>query len=294
MVGLAVGDCLGRAVEGHRSVPDNYVDDLVGRSSVMPYSDDTVMAMALVESLLGCDGFSGGDMASRFVREWQAEPHRGYGSGVTRYFDRVSRGVPWDEAARQQFGGEGSLGNGGAMRVAPVALWAYPDLEATVRLARETARVTHTHPAGVDGAVVQAVAAYHALGEELDPVRLLDELLQRVDTEAFRDKLRMLGECLQREDDDYARLRLGNWVSAANSVPVALYSFLLGDDFEAVIRRAVGMGGDTDTIAAMAGALAGSRWGLEEVPGEWRQVEGCERLLELADALYARIQGGRR
>lgn len=288
LVGLAVGDCLGRPYEGQRTVPDSAIDDLLARGFVLPYSDDTAMALALSESILECGGFSGEDMALRFAREWQAEPHRGYGASITSVFESVLTGARWEEAARRQFGGEGSHGNGGAMRVAPVALWAYPDLGETIRLAKETARVTHTHPAGVDGAVMQAVSVHHALNDEFDPSFLIPHFQGVVETDVFRDKLAVLGRCLDRSDDEYAALHLGNWVAAANSVPAALYAFLSGDDYESVIRRAIRLGGDTDTIAAMAGAIAGARWGFDAIPEKWLRIEGLERLIGLADALYDR------
>lgn len=288
MVGTAVGDCLGRPVEGLRAVPDSYIDELIGRNTLLLYSDDTVLTMALAESLLACNGFSGEDMATRFAREWHAEPQRGYGSNIVMVFGNVRRGMPWALAASRQFGGEGSYGNGGAMRVAPVALWAFPDLNETVRLARETARVTHTHPVGVEGAVIQAVAAHHALRDDFDPDALQADLDRLIETERLRSNLLKLQQCLELEDDDVARSQLGNWVAADRSVVTALYAFLLATDFENAVRRAIRLAGDTDTIGAMTAALAGARWGLIQVPPAWRRIEGYERLVEAADTMYER------
>jgi poly(ADP-ribose) glycohydrolase ARH3 len=204
-------------------------------------------------------------------------------------FGNVLRGMNWEVAAKAQFGGSGSYGNGGAMRVAPVALWAYPDLDETIRLARETAKVTHTHPVGVEGAVIQAVAAHHALQTEFEPARLLADLDELIETEEFRGKLDILSSCLERDDDERARLHLGNWVAAHNSVVTALYCFLLADDFEDAIVRAIRMAGDTDTIGAMTGALAGARWGLNSIPPVWRSVEGYAHLIGLGDRLFTRV-----
>lgn len=283
MVGTAVGDCLGRPVEGARAVPDTYIDELIERKVTLLYSDDTVLTFALAESLLANDGFDGTDMANRFVEAWSEQPERGYGSNIVMVFGAVRRGADWRQAAQNQFGGEGSYGNGGAMRVAPVALWAFPDLDATAQLAAETAEVTHTHPVGVEGAVIQAVAAHHALRDQFDAEGLLVDLDRIVRTDRFRTKLDALNTCLDRDDDERARLHLGNWVAADKSVLSALYCFLLADNYEDSIRRAIRLGGDTDTIAAMAGALAGARYGLSGVPREWRDVEGYERMIELAD-----------
>jgi poly(ADP-ribose) glycohydrolase ARH3 len=222
MVGTAVGDACGRPIEGIRIVPESYIDEMRNRFTMVLHSDDTILTMALTESLLACDGFVGEDMADRFVAAWQDQPERGYGSNVVMAFGNVLRGMDWEVAAKAQFGGSGSYGNGGAMRVAPVALWAYPDLDETIRLARETAKVTHTHPVGVEGAVIQAVAVHHSLKAEFDPDRMLADLDDLVETEEFRKKFDILPSCLEHDDDERARLHLGNWVAAHNSVVTAL------------------------------------------------------------------------
>lgn len=291
MAGIAVGDALGRPVEGWRAVSDTYIDEMIERSVPLLYSDDTVLSMALAESLLERGRFDGEDMSQRFAGAWADEPQRGYGSSVVTVFAAVARGADWKTTAERQFDGSGSYGNGGAMRVAPVALWAYPDRDETTRLAADTSRVTHTHPVGVEGAVVQAVAAHHALLDGFDASSLLSELDRLVETERFRVKLEALHKCLARDDDERAPLHLGNWVAADKSVLTALYCFLLGTDFDNTIRRAIRIGGDTDTIAAMAGALAGARFGASSIPTEWRRVEGFDQMTALADAIYQRIGG---
>lgn len=287
MLGLAVGDCLGRPVEGWAWLPEDYIGEVLTGPRSMVYSDDTAMTLVLVRSLLECGGFSGSHMSLAFAEEYEAAPFRGYGRNVVEVFRRVRAGHPWDQAAARQFGGQGSYGNGAAMRVSPVALWAYPDVEATAALAAETARVTHTHHVGVEGAVIQAMATHHALGAA-DPDELLANVASCATTEEFRSRLEMLPELLRDRDDDRARIHLGNWVSAHKSVVTALYCFLAGDDFTEVMVRALRMGGDVDTIAAMAGALAGARHGANAIPPIWQDVEGADELSDLADTLWNR------
>lgn len=291
MVGIAVGDALGRPVEGRRRVPESYLEEIVTRPPSMIYTDDTAMSIWLAESLLARDGFDGAHMARRFADGYRQEPYRGYGRNIVDVFDRVDRGVPWETASAMQFEGSGSYGNGAAMRVAPVALWAHPDLDQVVQLARDTASVTHTHPVGVEGAVVQAVACHHSLGESFDQDALLDRLGGLIETGEFRHKLKVLAEALEHDDDEYARTHLGNWVAADNSVLTALYCLLLGDGFEDTVVRAIRLGGDVDTIASMAAALAGARYGLSAILRVWRDVEGYETLTGLADEMFARVEG---
>jgi poly(ADP-ribose) glycohydrolase ARH3 len=289
MLGTAVGDALGRPVEGHQHVSQSYIDEILAGPRSMIYTDDTAMTIWLAESLLAAEGFDGADMSMRFAEGYQREPFRGFGANVVDVFSRVLRGFNWAETARSQFGGTGSYGNGAAMRVAPVAMWEYPDIDETVRLARQTAEVTHTHPVGVEGAVIQAAAAAHALRDDFEGVVLLAALGDLVKPQILRSKLEALPKAIERSDDDYARLHLGNGVSAANSVVTALYCFLASDDFEDTVVRAIRIGGDTDTIAAMAGALAGARYGATAIPEMWTGVEGGERVVVLADQMFERV-----
>jgi poly(ADP-ribose) glycohydrolase ARH3 len=270
-------------------VSQSYIEEIRADPRSMIYTDDTAMTIWLAESLLTADRFDGADMSMRFAEGYRSEPHRGYGANVIDVFSRVLRGFDWSETARSQFGGTGSYGNGAAMRVAPVALFAYPDIDTTIRLARQTAEVTHTHPVGVEGAVIQSVAAGHALREDFDSDVLLAALDDLVETQIFKSKLDTLPKAVEMADDNYARLHLGNGVSAGNSVVTALYCFLASDGFEDTVIRAIRMGGDTDTIAAMAGALAGALYGGSTIPEVWRGVEGGERLVDLADAMFERM-----
>ncbi len=288
MVGTAVGDCLGRPVEGRGTTPEKYLADLVERPPLLVYTDDTAMTICLAESLVESGGFDGDDMALRFATEYRDQPFRGYGAGAIEIFHQVLAGAEWAESAASQFGGHGSYGNGGAMRVAPVALWAHPDLQATAHLAAATARVTHTHPVGVEGAVIMAVSAQHALALTLDRDGLRTDLDRLVETKQFRLLLPALDECLEAGDDHRAAQVLGNRVAADRSVLTALYCFLLAEDFTEAVLRALRIGGDADTIAAMAGALAGARFGLSGIPESWRQVEAHTRLVDLADAIHSR------
>ena len=287
LLGVAVGDCLGRPVEGHRQVSESYLLEVVADPPRLLYTDDTAMTLAVAESLLACDGFDGADLARRFADEYRRDPHRGYGGGVITIFDWVDRGIPWEEAAARQFGGSGSYGNGGAMRVTPAALFAHPEVEQVVALATDTARVTHTHPVGIDGAVAQAAAVHLALCDT-DADGILGELDRRLRTDEFRSRLTTLHQALERGDDEWAILQLGHGVAADRSVLTALYCYLRSNTFQQTVLAALAVGGDTDTITSMTAAIAGARYGAAAIPAQWTDVEGSDRLLALADELHDR------
>lgn len=196
LLGGALGDALGRPFEG---VPDPELEQVdVWASSTAPltWTDDTAMTLALTEQLLDgpWDALVLDELVERFARTWQREPWRGYGTGPPRIFRAHLAGEPWRDAAGAAFGQEGSLGNGAAMRVAPLAVVS-TSLEHVVRLARGSAAVTHAHPLGQDGAAVQAAAVFAALRSDqgpLDTDRFVASLAPLAQTAEFRRALELL------------------------------------------------------------------------------------------------------
>jgi poly(ADP-ribose) glycohydrolase ARH3 len=155
-------------------------------------------------------------------------------------------------------------------------------------------RITHTHPEGIDGAVLQAVAVGYLLASEpqrqLDPEGMAATLRRYLQTAAFQSRLSQLLDLLAGGGDAG---ELGTGIEARNSVATALYCQLhQPDSFPAAVSAAISLGGDTDTITAMTGALAGARLGASAIPARWQQVEGAELLQELAAGFLARWRAG--
>lgn len=237
------------------------------------------------------------DLAIQFAEAWRTEPDRGYGAGPPRIFRAVLGGEDFHVVARAAFGEQGSFGNGGAMRVAPVGLLpGDPDHLAAV--ARRQAAITHAHPLGQQGAALLAVAvatAVRSAGAPLDAEAFLTQLEPHAGAPELRDALRAarstLGE--QATPRDLAAL-LGHDITAVGSVPTAIAVFLHHpDQVRDAVLAAIEAGGDTDTIAAMTGALAGARCGSAAVPASWRQrLERSGHLVALADQITELHHGG--
>jgi len=179
---------------------------------------------------------------------------------------------------------EGSFGNGGAMRIAPVGLAYRHAPNDRLHQAVEDALVcTHVHPEAVDGALVQAKAvavAATADPMQLDPEAFLRAVCQVGSTTIVQTKLEALADGLRREDADvFVIARVGNGIRASEAVAAALWAFLrYWRTPEECIIRAVGFGGDTDTIGAMAGALVGALHGTAWIPARWYDaIENGER-----------------
>ncbi|MFQ6037587.1 MAG: ADP-ribosylglycohydrolase family protein [Candidatus Aminicenantales bacterium] len=284
MIGGAIGDAIGELAFRHPS-RDGLIR-IIESSEEIPYTDDTAMAIGVAESLIAHGTILPEALGRQFHANYRAEPWRGYGPGPPRIFRTVERsGLPYVEASRSLFGGQGSFGNGAAMRVGPVGLFFY-DAEDLYEKASASALPTHAHPVGRDGAAVQAGAVAQAVtlepGQGFSRSAFLDHLLRTSRTEEMQEKLSLLKTCLAEDvPPDRAVRILGRSVAVHESQPFALYAFLRHpDSFEECLLCAVLHGGDRDTIGAMAGAVSGAYLGVRAVPRAWREKIEKRSLLE--------------
>lgn len=276
-------------MEGRAVVTDGYLSRLEVDPGPMTYTDDTAMTIGVAESLVQVGRFDGAHMAARLASGYAAEPWRGYGNGPPEVFGNLERAIPWDEAATSLFGGTGSFGNGAAMRVAPIPLFAHPDTETVAELARQSAIITHTHPEGIDGAVVLALALDYVLGlspkDAPVPAVMIEHISPHLATERFREKLAIVETIATGQRMDQLST-LGSGITAHSSVPTALACYLLHPiSFQDAVTTAISLGGDTDTIASMTGSIVGAHLGLVAIPPAWRRVESVDRIIALADQL---------
>jgi len=291
LLGVAVGDALGAPFEGMGMVRPADLKRLEKEPGSLRYTDDTHMTLGMAESLLERRGFDGEHMAMTFARNYQQEPWRGYGAGPPQIFRLLAQGVPWDKVGGMLFDGTGSFGNGAAMRVTPVALVYHRDIGSVISVAAQSALITHAHEFGIEGAVMQASTIAYLIGWDAGEPLMASLLLGLLDgfaqSPVYRHKLKQINTLLPRAPLGEVIKELGNGIAAHEAVPAALYSFLRNHgSFSKAVLYAISLGGDTDTIASMVGALSGAYLGESAIPLLWREeVEGAHRLLELADAL---------
>jgi len=292
LVGSAVGDALGSSFEGLR-ISEVKIERFSGR-----WTDDTHMMIGVAESLIANKGFDGSHMAQTFIKHYELEPWRGYASGPPRVFRWIKSGVAWNEAAKRLFGGAGSYGNGAAMRVAPVGVFCNDDLEQLRSVAYGQSRITHVHELGMEGAALQAYAVALAVNADpssnLDSHAFLKKLNDFTHNEVYERKLESVWKLLGETNKVKVVMELGNGVEAYNSVPTAIYCFLRNwGSFEDSVLYAVNLGGDTDTIGAMAGAISGAFHGVEAIPERWKsRLEKGDYIEELAEKLwFIKIRG---
>ncbi len=269
--GLSVGDAFG----GKFFAPP-------GRDRAVPppvwrYSDDTEMALAIVEALGRDLGIDREELALSFARRYEADPYRGYGLSVRRVLEGIAGGEPWHASARSIFGGAGSMGNGGAMRVAPLGAYFADDLDELVRQARASAEVTHAHPEGQAGAVAVAVAAAWAWqARNLPRPRPGRDLIALAlahtpdgETRAGLERASSLGLDAPVEDA-VAALGNGSRITAPDTVPFALWCAARHiDDYAEALWTTASAGGDNDTNCAIVGGIVVLATGRGAIPGSW-------------------------
>jgi ADP-ribosylglycohydrolase len=228
MIGAVVGDVVGSAYERRTTKDKNF--HMFRTSSRV--TDDSVLTFAQMDYLL-----NGGDWAGTLKNWARNYPNAGYGQ----------RFIEW--AFGDTIRPYGSYGNGSAMRVSPVA-WAFENEEEVLEAARESAAATHSHEEGIRGAQATALAIFLARkGYTKDQIR------DRLEEEFGYD----LSRTVEEIRPDY------RWdVTCQGSVPESLISFLDSENYEDAIRNAVSLGGDADTMACIAGAVAEAFYG--EVP----------------------------
>ncbi|HEV2372164.1 MAG TPA: ADP-ribosylglycohydrolase family protein [Streptosporangiaceae bacterium] len=269
--GLSVGDALGAQF----FVPGRSVAELTrGQVPAPPWewTDDTEMACAVVSELRDHGDIDQDRLAHLFAV--RCEPYRGYGPGSVMVLHAIRDGTPWQVAAAASFNGDGSCGNGAAMRVAPLGAYFTGSLERAADAAARSARVTHAHAEGIAGAVAVAVAAAVAgvsrrCGASPDPAGMLDEVAAAVSGGPTADGIRRAAGLLGCTVAEAAyELGNGSQSTSQDSVPFALWAVATHiTDYPAAIKACIQAGGDVDTTAAMAGGIVATYTGVDDRPG---------------------------
>lgn len=247
MIGAIAGDIIGSVYESSRIKPDFDFPLFVEESD---FTDDTVLTVALADSILRDRDFM------FTMREYYAlYPERPYGGTFRRWaMGKIIK--PYN-----------SWGNGSAMRVSPVG-WAYNNIETVLGKAKDSAEITHNHPEGIKGAQATALAIF--LARNGTPRKEIKREIEKT----FSYNL----------DFDLEDLRK-NYpfdVSCQGTVPQAIYTFLISENFEDSIRKAIYIGGDSDTLACINGAIAEAFYG--GVPDEINKM-----VFKKLDALLTKV-----
>jgi ADP-ribosylglycohydrolase len=274
--GLSCGDAFGERFFLHPEVAQTLIAQRAVPSPPWRYTDDTVMAVAITETLEEFGEIREKSLAANFGRRYVADPQRGYGPAMHGLLPEfASAPFSWNEKSQALFRGAGSFGNGAAMRVAPLGAYFSDDLDAVLNQAAHSAVVTHSHPEAVAGAIAVATAAALACQhrvEPLSPAEFLQQTCQR--TPMSEVHLGIINALALPNDTtvEAAVAALGNGakVSAQDTVPFSLWAAAHHlDDYQDALWTTVSGLGDRDTTCAIVGGIVATSASVESIPPSW-------------------------
>lgn len=275
--GLSVGDALGQQFFNpwlrEWCIPKRQVPD-----GPWPWTDDTAMALEIHTLLTQRQGIEQDELARGFARRYMDNPNRGYGPAQHRLLREIDRGADWRIVGHDLFRGEGSFGNGGAMRAAPIGGYFADNLDEVVRHAALSAEITHAHPDGQAGAVAVAVAAawawqWNADGRRAPKEDLIRATFQRTPPSPTRNAIEV---ALTNPLDDWEFTAVnflgdGSNITARDTVPFCLWVAAKHlDDYKEALWTAIRVHGDIDTNCAIIGGIVALANGLDAIPSDWR------------------------
>ena len=275
--GLGLGDALGEMLSYQaRTAPRRLAENNLPAGPWF-HTDDTEMAISISAVLKSHGSVHQDALAKRFARRFERDPERGYGKMTRIQMREIMAGAKWRDMAASAFGGQGSMGNGSAMRVAPLGAYFADDLERCAEEAQASSKVTHTHPEGIAGAIAVAVAAAIAwqLREDTDAnrARAFFEAVLRHTPESQVRRGILLASTTPPEipEADVARsLGNGSLVTAPDTVPFCLWMAAHHlNHFVAALGKTVSVGGDCDTNGAIVCGIVTLSAGRESIPVEW-------------------------
>lgn len=287
LLGKAVGDALGATVEfmSRENIRAEYGElrEIIGGGWLnLPageITDDTQMAICIAGSIVDQGGFDPDDISRRFVAWYHSDP-RDIGNTTRHALAQLAGGVPWHEAGENTHRAmrPRDASNGSVMRCAPVAMLDRADRHANARHSADSSRITHANPLCIEGCVVLNAAIAALLNDpHIDPVAIAG---------AVTGNETVLAALQGVSSANAERLDAGGYVLA--TVQSALWAVTNHRTLEDAIVAAVNLGQDADTTGAVAGALAGAKWGAAAIPDRWLDVLlHREELTSLADGIFA-------
>lgn len=281
--GLAVGDAFGETLFGEpHAIARRVAKRLIATVRPWRWTDDTAMALSVVDILARCQTIEQDQLMAAFVERWAAEPNRGYGQGAFTILTRVSYGAPWRREAQRLFNGQGSFGNGAAMRAAPIGAYFANDFQRVQVEAIRSAETTHMHADGIAGAVAVAIAAACATCGMSDSALWL-EVLRWTPSGQVHQRLQRAAQIpLDTPVVSVAdELGTGLDVAAHDTVPFCMWVVARHwHCYEDALWTAAGQPGDRDTLAAIVGGILAMVPGAE-IPVLWQAA--TEPLLAFAN-----------
>lgn len=293
--GLSVGDAFGQMFFINEEEAFEMIHAKNAPSGPWYLTDDSIMSLGVLETLETCGEIDPDVLASRFAENYSRNPRRGYGGMAHHILQAFARGEDWRKVAPGVFDGSGSFGNGAAMRAAPLGAYFSSEPELIVSQAERSARVTHSHPDGIAGAVaVASVAGWivrNAPVSSGEGMRMLRYAFEMTGAGQTKDGIAKALALPFSYSIDTAVSVLGNGhaLAAFDTVPIALWFAARHiTDFEEALWATVSALGDRDTTCAIVGGLVALNTGVTGIPAIWLEARESLSDWESSDEKWGR------
>ncbi|KAA0129815.1 hydrolase [Chryseobacterium sp. SN22] len=264
LTGISIGDAFGECFFGEESFVKSHIQQRIIPGTALDFTDDTIMAIAVFRSLEKFGKIDQDFLAEEFTKNYHLDINRGYGPSMHRYFREVKSGERWKEVSYAKFEGQGSMGNGGAMRAAVIGAYFYDDFTGLKENAERSCEVTHANREAMEGTKAIALAAAFAVREKLG-MEMFDRqnFIRNIQYELSDSDLKSkLNKCLYLDGNPSTELlvkTLGNGTGmiAQDTVPLVIWMLSrYRHDLEECLWNTVSALGDRDTTCAMAGGVS--------------------------------------
>lgn len=295
LVGCAIGDALGNPFEmWHASKPELQEWDgqfkaggTFWKGEAGQYTDDTLMSIALATSLIEKRGFDQEHVGAQYLAWMESGNTRGIGGTTHKALTRLKHGASVLESGVTHNDGKPASGNGTAMRASPIGIWYRKDPEKLIEVAMNDAAITHNSFEPKMGSVAVALGTAMLASGVTDTKKVIEEVVSIIDESIVKDKLLVVLAHLEMGTEHFEALaEIGVNGYVPETVGAAFYCLGATDNYKDAVVLAIKAGGDTDTTAAIAGAMAGTLYGLDGIPLEYKEkVENFALLQSLTDEL---------
>jgi ADP-ribosylglycohydrolase len=318
LIGVALGDTLGRPFEGklRTEIYSNFIkfEEFIQNNKRLfsTYTDDTQLTLHTAQALIKGNGFNLNDLIFEYIK-WLEDPPIGPGYGCISSIRKLKYGIPWKEAASY------SGGNGAAMRIAPIGLFYHRDLKELKSAAIKSSIITHSHPAASAGSIVVARAIAYLIDKNPKNKFTIDQFSDVIISSLYGSQEEIWEEFInilkKLKKNSHLSIEAGlikfsqvgvkapffieEYIGQAfvhpytiSTVICSLFIFLKRlNSFKDCIYELATAGGDSDTVGAIGGSIAGAYFGLKNIPNDLvKLIKDYKKILKISEELYNRFK----
>ncbi|AWK06309.1 crystallin J1 [Flavobacterium crocinum] len=288
LLGVSIGDAFGDSFFGDL---DKISESIYLRQipeTTWEFTDDTVMSIAVFEELERNGDIDQESLLKRFCINHDLDTNRGYGATLRRLLRDIQSGENWQEVSKKAFEGQGSMGNGAAMRVCPIGAYYFDNLQKVKELSIKSAEITHSNIEAITGAIAIAIGTALTTQMKFDkfiltPNDFIDKILKELPDSDTKSKISKSKSVSYDYHIETVRSILGNGINmtAQDTVPFAIWCTAHHlQNFEEGLWKAVSILGDRDTICAIVGGMSIMSSDVINIPSSWtNSVENIDKSL---------------